>query len=266
MAERTTLKNGTTVEDPRLDRMYELDWRSLNYTIDAKLGVATEPMYRPRGYTWSVNHWFDQGPDGACVGFAFAHDLAGRPYEVEDVTENYAKYKIYHEAQKIDPWEGGSYPGASPVYEGTSILAGAKVCQKDEFYHSYHWALSAEEVARGIAYFGPCVLGVNWYGGMFQPDAQGFIRPQGSVAGGHAILAHAVKIHYKRGWSGWWNRTWRDVDHDRSFVTIHNSWGRGWGSDGTAKLSLTDLQRLLNENGDACFPARTNKRYANLNA
>ncbi len=259
LAMATTLKNGMSVENERLDRLYELDWRSLNYTLDAKLGIDTEPMYRPRSYTWSVDAWLDQGPDGACVGFAFAHDLIARPYVVKGVTAKYAKEVIYIEAQRIDPWPGGSYAGADPFYEGTSILAGAKICKQNGYFESYHWALTAEEVARGIAYFGPCVLGLNWYEGMFHPDPQGYIRPHGGLAGGHAILANAVKIVYKSG-TGWWNRTWRDVDHDKSYVTIHNSWGKNWAKEGTAKLSFTDLQRLLNEQGDACFPARTHLR------
>jgi hypothetical protein len=56
---------------------------------------------------------------------------------------------------------------------------------------------------------------------------------------------------------GWWHRTWRDVDLQKSYVTLHNSWGPNWGINGRAKLSLYDLEILLNQQGDACFPVRT---------
>lgn len=233
---------------PRLDREYELDWRSLEYPVTALPELDPAKSYRPRSYTWSIDRWLDQGQDGACVGFSFAHDLVARP-QVHYTNYNDA-FWIYKQAQTLDPWPGEDY-------SGTSVLAGAKVLQRDHFYLSYTWALNAEEVAKGIAYFGPCVLGVNWYAGMFTPDQDNFIRPTGKVAGGHAILAHAVKIVYKPNtWIRWWQRSWRDVDFDRSYVTLHNSWGKGWAVNGAAKLSLTDLDRLMVEGGEACFPVR----------
>lgn len=239
------LRNGTHVDDVRLDRLYELDWRSLDYPVTAQIAE-----YRPRSFTWRLDERLDQGREGACVGFAFAHELAARPAVVQGVTDSAAR-RIYKEAQKIDPWPG-------EAYEGTSVLAGAKVCQTDGFFESYHWALTAEDVARGIAYFGPCVLGLNWYEGQFSPDPAGFIRPTGRLAGGHAIVAVAVKVAYKSV-VRWRRRTWLDVDHDRSYITLVNSWGPGWGDNGKAKLTLTDLARLLAENGDAVFPKRTDR-------
>lgn len=87
----TTLKNGMTVEDPRLDRIYEEDWRSLNYAVGDELVKLDQPIYRPRSYTWSIDKNLDQRAEGACVGFAFAHDLAARPVPVSGVTDEYAR-------------------------------------------------------------------------------------------------------------------------------------------------------------------------------
>jgi hypothetical protein len=63
----------------------------------------------------------DQGAEGACVGFGAtrAMMLLNR--------KRYAPRWLYQEAQKIDEWEGGSYPGASPFYEGTSVRAAMDV-------------------------------------------------------------------------------------------------------------------------------------------
>lgn len=257
----TTLKNGMTVEDPRLDRIYEEDWRSLNYAVGDELVKLDQPIYRPRSYTWSIDKNLDQRAEGACVGFAFAHDLAARPVPVSGVTDEYAR-SLYFASQRIDPWPGGAYPGASPFYEGTSVLGGAKTCKDRGFFDSYWWGITVEESARAFAYFGPGVAGVNWHTGMFKPDANGFIHPIGSIAGGHAVLIHSIQIVYKKGtgWS-WWTRTWADVDYEKSYIVIHNSWGPRWGNQGRAKLTLAAFGYLLAQNGEVCFPKRSDKLF-----
>ena len=255
------LKNGEEVDDPRLDRIYELDFRSLNYPVSsALLDNFNVTSYKPRSYTWSCDQWLDQGYEGSCVGHGFAHDLVARPHPVNGIrgpVSPEAKH-IYHEAQKVDYWPGGSYRGADPFYEGTSVLGGAKIVQRLGFYDKYYWAINIRQLAIAIGYMGPGIIGVNWYEGMFDTDADGFIAPTGNVAGGHCLLAMAIKIHYKKSplpWN-WFNRKWEDVDLDKSYVTLHNSWGQGWGEKGRAKITLANLNKLLNEQGDACFPVR----------
>lgn len=250
---RWTLKDGlTTTTDKRLDRVYQRDLRSLEYGA-AEL-VREAPIYRPRSYTWSVDEWLDQGADGACVGFAFAHDLVARPVNVLGITNNYAK-ELYFEFQRNDYWAGGAYPGASPFYEGTSVLAGAKVLKSMGYLDGYYWGLTTIECAMTLAYWGPFIAGVNWHSYMFDPDPDGFLRPLGYIAGGHAILVHAVKIVYKAG-TMWKARTWNDVDWDKSYFTIWNSWGESWGQHGTAKITFRDFDFLLQSDGEACFPDR----------
>jgi hypothetical protein len=249
-----TLKNGTVVNDPRLDRLYEEDWNSLNYPV-TKL-VGTTAIRRPRSYTWGLSQWLDQGNEGACVGFGFSHEGAAFPVRILGITNDFARTKVYWPAQEIDEWAGGSYPGATPFYEGTSVLAGAKIMQRLGFYHSYYWALNIQELAIGVGLNGPAVIGVNWYEGMYDTDEKGFIAPTGQLAGGHCICVIGVKIVWKS-WLNWFtSRTWENVDLDRSYLVLHNSWGPSWGMNGRAKLTLRDADRLLNEQGDACFPVR----------
>ncbi len=234
--------------------MYELDWNSLNYPVAALL-PEDQAIRAPRSYTWALSQFLDQGPDGACVGMGFTHELTARPVPVTG-TSYHTAMNLYWDIQRVDPWQGGSYEGADPFYEGTSVLSGAKVLQDRGFYQSYNWGLTMREVANGVGYLGPCVLGLNWYQGMFNPDAGGFLRPTGALAGGHCILAIGVKIV----WKSWYNRfvskTWDNVDMDKSYLLLHNSWGPSWGLSGRAKLSLTDFDHLLNDEGDAVFPVR----------
>jgi hypothetical protein len=228
------LRDGSTVFDARLDRLVQFDPRSRSFPIRAL--VADKPF---RSYTWSVGAHLNQGAEGACVGFAFAHELNARPM-VTPTDNRSAREAIYWESQKIDEWPGGSYPDASPRYEGTSILAGAKVCQNLGHFAEYRWAFSLNDLLLAIGYAGPAVLGINWYSGMFGPDSEGRIRPTGSIQGGHAILANRVAI----------KTSTRMVPQ----VWLWNSWGPGWGMNGACWLTFEDLDRLLHENGEACIP------------
>lgn len=252
------LRDGSLTLDPRLDRLQQFDQKSRSYPLMARLEQTT-PRLRPRSYTWRLTKEpaIDQGPDGACVGFAVTNELLARPSEVRFgnwyLTNRFAKEQVYWEAQKIDPWPGGSYPGAFPKYEGTSVLAGVKVAQRFGYFKEYRWTFTLRDLVVGVGYHGPAVIGVNWYDSMYRTDAKGFIRPTGQVVGGHAVLVRAVKLKWHRHRFSWWTRTWEDVDLDRSYVTIRNSWGENFGIGGDCRMTLRDLGVLLSQRGEAVF-------------
>ena len=162
----TRLRDGTEAGDPRLGRLIQFDKRSRSYPI--RTLVEGKPL---RSYTWRVGVWLDQGAEGSCVGHAFAHELCARPV-VTMVDHDYARRWIYFEAQKIDPWPGGMYPGGSPQYEGTSILAGAQVCQSLSHFVEYRWGFSLKDLLLAIGYAGPAVLGVDLVRGYGQPGSR----------------------------------------------------------------------------------------------
>lgn len=236
-----TLKDGSSVDDLRLDRLEHFDERSRDYPIMAMRRL--EAARKPRSYTWRCTKMLDQGREGACVGFAWSHELAARPSEVLTVSDGFARTQVYWEAQKIDPWEGGSYPGASPRYEGSSVLAGAKVIQSMGYIKEYRWAFGLDEVVMTLGYHGPVVLGIPWYESMYRPDKKHFIRPSGRIVGGHAILANGVNVR-------------------KGVVRLHNSWGMQWGKLGEAFITFDDLGRLLEQRGEACVAVgrRTRRR------
>lgn len=212
------------------DRRVEFDEASRQFPI--RTLVAAKPL---RSYTWGCAVVLDQGTEGACVGFGWAGELAARPSVVPDVSNTMAR-GIYAEARTRDEWPGEDY-------SGTSVLAGAKVIQARGFMREYRWAFGLTDLLGAIGHAGPAVLGINWYAGMEDPDPDGFLHVSGPVEGGHAILAYSVSVPGK-------------------FVRVHNSWGDGWGNHGNAKVSWSDLERLLDEDGEACVPiGRT--RYPN---
>lgn len=217
----------TTPAERTFDRLPEFDPKSRLFPIRSL--VAGNPI---RGYTWRCDANLNQGREGACVGFSWAHELAARPVPVRGLTNDKAR-SIYFEAQRVDEWEG-------ETYEGTSVLAGAKVLQRQGLIGEYRWAFGLTDLLLALGYKGPAVLGLNWHEGMFEPDNNGFIHPTGQVLGGHAIMANAV------------SKTGR-------YVRLHNSWGPDWGQNGSAKISWDDLDILLREQGEACIPTGRRK-------
>lgn len=224
-----TLKDGTQTECKQLDRIKQFDPKSRDFPLSAL--YTQRPL---RSYTWRCNQWLDQGTEGACVAFALGHELAARPAVVKNIQEKWLIEQVYWKAQQTDEWPGGSYPDASPFYEGTSVLAGVKVLHKLGFFKSYRWAFGLNDLLLGLGYNGPAVLGLNWYSGMTETDKDGFIHPTGRIVGGHAILARAVNIK-------------------EEFVTLRNSWGKSWGKDGDCYIKFSALEKLLKEDGEAVF-------------
>jgi len=245
------LKGGQSTLDPRLDRVRQVDIRSLAYPIRAALPKEAK-QYGPRSYTYHLDLRLNQGREGACVGAGLGHDLAARPGVVSGVTMDWCRENVYWPAQRQDEWEGGAFPGANPQYEGTSVLAGFKVVRDLQLIDGFRWALTFDDLVLGVGYWGPAVIGVDWYEGMFAPDADGFIHPVGRISGGHCVCVVAVKIVKAPDGS---------VDYLRSYFTVQNSWSAGWGVDGRCRITFAELLKLW-PGGD--FGFGVNRRKATV--
>lgn len=228
------LRDGTSVEDPRLDRLEDFNPGTLNYPLCAVLTDVQQEPCTKRWYPPPGTVPLDQGVEGACVGAGIANDLRFYPVAVRGIDMTYAREQLYWPAQRGDQWDGGAYPDANPRYDGTSVHAGMQVAAALGHYGEYRWAKTEPEMALGVSHVGPAIIGVNWYPGMFKPNAQGFVSVTGTKAGGHCILVVGINI---RG----------------GYYTLYNSWGPAWGNNGTAKITRTDMARLLAENGECCL-------------
>lgn len=185
---------------------------------------------QPRSYTWSCSTWLDQGQEGACTGFATAHDIAARPIN-RSVGMNYTQAtRIYHRARQLDEWPGEDY-------EGSSVLGAVQAAKEFGYFGSYKWAFGVDDLVMAIGYVGPAILGINWYDGMSEPDDKGVIRVSGALSGGHAILCNGYSTKTR-------------------MFRLHNSWGPDWGSHGDCFISFDDMVRLLKEQGEACVPRK----------
>jgi hypothetical protein len=179
---------------------------------------------------WRLPLRLDQGQEGACVGFAWAHELAADPVRRPASLE--VAQRIYNRARELDEWPGSDYAG-------TSVLAGAKAVCELGALPEYRWAFGIDDVLAAIAAHGPVVLGIPWLDTMLDPGPGGRLDVTGKPAGGHAILARGV---IARG--------------PEPLVVLRNSWGADWGNRGDGYLAAGELERLLDDGGEACVPVR----------
>lgn len=232
-----------------LDRVPHFDEKSRNFPIRTSL---TTNVIQTK--VWECNIYNDQGQEGACVGFGWSHELSASPSVVP--TPATTAYALYKRAQQLDQWAGESY-------EGTSVLAGAKAVKELKnnvgvpYISEYRWAFGLLDLILALVHNGPVVMGLNWYKNMFDTDSNGFITPTGGVMGGHCLLALGVVIVPVAGVAG--DITSLDqIDLDKSYIVLHNSWGRGWGVSGRAKITLRNMDFLLKDDGEACVPMGRN--------
>lgn len=249
-----TLRDGTTTEDPRLDRLVQFDERSRNFQVRPLLAEAPRRRVRTR-----LHRGLNQGQEGACTWFATAQRLNAAPRAIRPKFTNERARELYFEAQKIDQWPGGAYPGATPHYEGSSVLAAMKVAHREGFISSYRWIgagsqSAVDDLVDTCRYVGGVVMGTWWLRSMFTtlPNGRLVVEPSSEKAGGHAWATQDV----------WYGKLAGETK-SRLYGVVQNSWGEdGWGVKfrgvgGCAFVEIeTDMEWLLSNQGEGAVPLR----------
>jgi hypothetical protein len=230
-------RSARAVDDRRFDWRPNHDGRSRDYAIRSVLPSRVTP----RRVMWSEGVVLDQGSEGACVGFGWTADLLAEPEPPEEqppvaTAERFA-LEHYRRAKRVDEWPG-------EAYSGTSVLAGAKVLQRDGLISQYRWCFSPRDVRDAVIREGPVVIGVPWYSGMYTTRPDGLVVVDGDRVGGHCIVLTgydpALDLH--------------DGVGPREVFRWRNSWGADYGVGGSAYVTASDLASLLSERGEACVP------------
>jgi hypothetical protein len=236
----STLTHVYPTSDDRLGWRAEHDARSFDYPIRAALPMTIED--RPK--QWLPGVVLNQGREGSCVGHAWTGELIGSPKPDNRVTADRANryaFDLYRAAQRVDEW-----PGESPTYEGTSVLAGAKIVQSRSLIGEYRWAFSVEDVRDAVLTEGPVVIGIPWYSAMYNTRPSGLVEVDGSLVGGHALLVYGYHPGMRINGEDWNTRyrvfRWR------------NSWSTAYGRNGSGLIRYEDLRDLLKGWGEACVP------------
>jgi hypothetical protein len=188
-----------------------------------------KPQPTPSGDTtpgWELNLQLDQGQTGHCVGFGWAGWVDAMP--VEGNYQNADGHALYYECKVID--------GEPLAENGSYVRSGALALRNRGRLAAFAFAKNTTEIDDWINKNGPVVVGTAWTDDMFDPDANGLVKPTGSVVGGHCYLML------------------EKVDADDTYV-FQNSWGGSWGQNGRFRMKRSDFASLLADAGEACCAA-----------
>lgn len=217
------------VPGKRLGRHIRHDSRNRRYAHQRKGPVALRDVLWDRHIPI-----LSQGEVGSCTGESETGDLATEPVwsaltptQQQTLGQDFA-YSLYSAAETLDG--DGPYP---PNDNGSS---GPSVCQAAlnlGLIAGYTHCFSVTDVLDALMN-GAVILGTNWYDSFdtLAPGGQLIISSNASVRGGHETL-------------------WRGYDLEGQLLLGDNSWGPAWGLQGSMKMPLATLERLLAEQGDA---------------
>jgi len=224
--------------EPEVERKF--DWRSYHdeRSKDFPIRFLLPEQSINTSKLWTEGPVLDQGSEGACVGFGWMAELTAEPIVPDPMpitaSAEQEALTIYKAAQLIDEWPGEDY-------SGTSVLAGAKIMQEKGYIKEYRWCFSVEDLRDTVLNYGPVVIGVPWYQGMYVAD-NGLVSINGELVGGHCLTVTGyIPQHTVNGVTDDMFR-WR------------NSWGTIYGDGGSAYIRVSDMQRLVNEGGEMCVP------------
>ena len=220
----------------KLDWKPRFDDRSRLYGISDIVNVEeTKGM----SVLWNEGTVLDQGSEGACVGFGWAGEVLAQPVappiQPSETQGNKDALGYYNRAKQLDQWPGENY-------EGTSVLAGARVMKELGFIESYRWCFSIEELRAAVISEGPVVIGIPWYESMYYTDHNGKVLILGKEVGGHCLVI-----------TGYISNMIIDGVEQEVF-RWRNSWGNDYGVNGSAFITYKDLENLVRHNAEMCVP------------
>lgn len=248
------LKDGSITKDPRLDRLRQFDDRSRAYQVRKMLTDGVR-IRRRRPILPGPSH--DQGQEGACTGFGAAHAAQAKPLSRGELNAQIAR-EWYFENQRIDYWPGGAYPGASPFYEGSSVLATMQTGVTRGMWSSYRWVGAGsgtvmQDTIDTLRYVGPVVFGLDWLESMFYPDQYGVVKVDHTteIMGGHCVAGQDA-LYMKPG----------PIHPYGLYMPVQQSWGPRHGAPykgipGFIFIKLDEnFEQLLEQGGEGAVPLR----------
>lgn len=178
----------------------------------------------------------DQLDLGSCTGNAAVQVRVSKPWTWSGTLDPLELEKlavsIYSGATRRDPFDG-MYPPDDTGSNGASVMAE----MRDRGLISGWTPVVTFEGLQRALQSGPCIMGSNWYTGMFSPDRCGQLSLSGLNEGGHETTVKGVQFSTKR-------------------ILFQNSWGNEWGAAlpsgqaGFFWLKFGDVQRLMNEGAE----------------
>lgn len=226
-----------------LDYVPRLVDANLNHLIRDTLSEAQqatldiEELFR-RSRWWTGGAVLDQGREGSCVGHGVVGEWMASPVRGRPVRDNVPgpyfsqsgheeAVAVYNRAKEIDEWEGINY-------DGTSVRAGLLVGRDRGWWTNFKWAKDLGDLRLGLE-FGPVVIGVTWYEGMYDTDPNGLVDVSGPEVGGHCLIITGFSKNL--------------AGHGPHF-RWRNSWGPLYGRNGNGYITPQNLKTVLFDQGN----------------
>ena len=166
----------------------------------------------------------DQENTGHCCGFSMANFGINLPkftdYDNED------GHKFYYLCKVED--------GEPNNEDGSYIRTAGKVLRNRNIISTYAFAKDIAEIKWWILNRGSVIVGTPWTSDMLMANESNIVRISGQIVGGHAYLLVGIK----------------EINGKEYFI-IQNSWGKSWGIDGRAYISVEDFKILFAYGGEA---------------
>jgi hypothetical protein len=233
---------------PKLDRRIPTDFTHVEKYPGSTLRMLQRTVeHVEKTFTMPARYVsiYDQGNEGACVGFGESILMSILNRRLYDA------HWLYLQAQGIDEWP------ETPPEAGTSLRAGFDILRgighrqlwagnskppkiEEGIVDVNRWLTTVDEVRTAISEGRPVVFGLNWYRSFFTPASRKRGRSTehwiatgawGRLDGGHCICAIGAS----------------DL---RQAVKLRNSWGKDYPP---VWIAYDKLARLLQEDGEAAI-------------
>ncbi len=205
---------------------------------------------RRRRKPWRTGPIRDQGQTGTCVGHGLRAWYEAEP-RFHDAIFGPQPFDIYAGTCPLDEWGENDAEVAqwratgdpTHLQFGTSVHAAIKYAQAIKWLgpdDRYFWVpqelpkgASADMMADFLTRMagGPIVIGVSFYAGMDEYDADGVVSVSGALWGGHCMCV-----------------VW--FDHKRGLFKVQQSWGTRTGLNGFIYVPAEGMDQLAREGGE----------------
>jgi hypothetical protein len=201
--------------------------------IEAFLEGDHEKWWAMHGQDFRIN----QGSEGTCTAHSVTNNFLDAPkphYEFPDFETPEMAHQFARDAYL-------EFSGDTTYQQGAQTRDSLQWAIDHGYAAAYYRLWDVDDIIDALR-MSPVVFASAWFNSMFSPrfpnwTSNAYLRVDAAsgIAGYHQYLLNGFDL----------SPEFPAEDADtRPFVRMHNSWGPGWGKNGTARIFLDDLSVL----------------------